>query len=313
MRHISFVVPVYNEEDSIRLFLETMEKELFSLKENYVFDYVFVNDGSKDKTLSVLLDAKKDYPQISIIDFSRNFGKEAAMTAGIDNARGDAVIPIDVDLQDPPHVVAQLLEKWEEGYEVVLARRADRSSDSAAKRLTAQWFYQFINIMAKPKIPENVGDFRLMDRKVVEALKQLPERRRFMKGLFSWVGFNTTVVDYERKVRQAGTTKFSGWKLWNFAIEGITSFSTALLEVWTYIGLLISTTAFGYLVFIIIKTLMFGKDLEGYSSTLATILFLGGTQMVGLGILGVYIGRIYVEVKNRPIYIVRNYYPEEKK
>jgi len=312
MQRISFVVPVYNEEDSIRLFIDTMEKILIPLKEKYAFDYVFVNDGSKDKTLSVLIEMKKTHPQISIVDFSRNFGKEAAMTAGIDNSKGDAVIPIDVDLQDPPEVVAELIRKWEEGYDVVLARRADRSSDSAAKRLTAQWFYQFINTMAKPKIPENVGDFRLMDRKVVEALKQLPERRRFMKGLFSWVGFDTAIVDYERKTRQAGTTKFSGWKLWNFAIEGITSFSTALLEIWTYIGLLISTSAFGYLVYIVGKTLLFGKDLEGYSSTLATILFLGGTQMVGLGILGVYIGRIYVEVKNRPIYIVRNYYPEDK-
>lgn len=310
MRRISFVVPVYNEAESINLFLDSVEEILKPLKEKYVFDYVFINDGSKDATLNVLLEAKKKYSQISIIDFSRNFGKEAALTAGIDNAKGDAVIPIDVDLQDPPEVVLGMVEKWEEGYDVVLARRADRSSDSAAKRLTALWFYQFINTMAKPKIPENVGDFRLMDRQVVEALKQLPERRRFMKGLFAWVGFNTTVIDYERKSRQAGTTKFSGWKLWNFALEGITSFSTALLEVWTYIGLLISTSAFGYLAYIIGRTIFFGKDTPGYSSTLATILFLGGTQMVGLGILGVYIGRIYVEVKNRPIYIVRNYYPE---
>ncbi|MDR1828055.1 MAG: glycosyltransferase family 2 protein [Methylobacteriaceae bacterium] len=310
MRRISFVVPVFNEEESIPVFLKTMEETLAPLTGAYTFDYVFVNDGSRDKTLEVLVEAKKQYPAISIVDFSRNFGKEAALTAGIDNSKGDAVIPMDVDLQDPPEVVPKLIKKWEEGYEVVLARRADRSSDSRAKRLTALWFYQFINIIAKPQIPENVGDFRLMDRKVVEALKRLPERRRFMKGLFAWVGFNTAVVDYERQVRQAGVTKFSGWKLWNFALEGITSFSTALLEIWTYIGLLISSSAFLYLAYIILRTLLFGRDIEGYSSTLATILFLGGAQMVGLGILGVYIGRIYVEVKNRPIYIVRDYFPE---
>ena len=311
MRRISIVVPVYNEEESIDLFLKTMEETLTPLRENYAFDYVFVNDGSRDNTLSILVKARETYPQISIVDFSRNFGKEAALTAGIDNAKGDAVIPIDVDLQDPPEVVIELIKKWEEGYDVVLARRADRSTDSAAKRLTALWFYQFINTIAKPKIPENVGDFRLMDRMVVEALKKLPERRRFMKGLFAWVGFKTTIVDYERKSRQAGTTKFSGWKLWNFALEGITSFSTALLEIWTYIGLLISSVAFAYLAWIIGSALLFGKDMPGYASTMATILFLGGAQMVGLGIMGVYIGRIYVEVKGRPIYIVRDYYPEQ--
>lgn len=311
MRRISFVVPVYNEEESIDLFLKTMEETLLPLKGKYIIDYVFVNDGSRDNTLKVVLEAKKTYPHISVIDFSRNFGKEAAMTAGIDNAKGDAVIPIDVDLQDPPEVVLDLVKKWEEGFDMVLARRADRSTDSAAKRLTALWFYQFINIIAKPKIPENVGDFRLMDRRVVDALKKLPERRRFMKGLFAWVGFKTAIVDYERKSRQAGETKFSGWKLWNFALEGITSFSTALLEIWTYIGVLIASISFGYLLFLLFKALVYGIDVPGYSSTMATVLFLGGTQMVGLGILGVYIGRIYVEVKNRPVYLVRDYFPEE--
>ncbi len=313
MRSLSFVVPVFNEAESIDLFLKTAEEKLAPLKETYAIDYVFVNDGSRDETLSVLMAAQKTYPSISIIDLSRNFGKEAAMTAGMDAAKGDAVIPIDVDLQDPPEVVLQLVKQWEAGFDVVLARRADRSSDSAAKRLTALWFYRFINKVARPPIPENVGDFRLMDRKVVEALKLLPERRRFMKGLFSWVGFRTTVVDYERQTRQAGKTKFSGWKLWNFALEGITSFSTALLEVWTYIGILVSTIAFCYLALIIGRTVFLGADVPGYPSLLAAILFLGGAQMIGLGIIGVYIGRIYVEVKQRPTYIVRDLYSMDKK
>ncbi len=243
-----------------------------------------------------------------MIDLSRNFGKESAITAGLDNCRGDAAIPIDVDLQDPPKVIPLLIDKWREGFDVVLAKRADRSSDTLLKQRSASMFYRVHNWMAAQKIPPNVGDFRLVDREVIEALKTLPERRRFMKGLFAWVGFPTATVDYVRDQRIAGRTKFSGWKLWNFALEGITSFSTVPLEIWSYVGALISLSSFVYGLFIAGRTLIFGVDVPGYASLLVSVLFLGGVQILGIGILGQYLGRVYSEIKQRPIYIVRRNY-----
>lgn len=227
------------------------------------------------------------------------------MTAGIDAACGDAIIPIDADLQDPPELIIEMVKKWQEGYDVVLAKRADRSTDSLFKRFSACSFYRVHNWVADFPIPENIGDFRLMDRKVVDILKQLPERRRFMKGLFAWVGFKTFTLEYEREVRIAGTTKFNIWKLWNFALEGITSFSTAPLRIWTYIGFSISLFAFLYAGYYIWRTLTHGIDVPGYASLLTIMLFLGGIQLIGIGILGEYSGRIYIESKQRPIYIIR--------
>jgi glycosyltransferase involved in cell wall biosynthesis len=246
---------------------------------------------------------------VRVIDLSRNFGKEAALTAGLDAARGDAVIPIDVDLQDNPALITKLVEEWKRGFEVVLAKRADRRTDSFAKRLTAFLFYRLHNsISSEPVLPENVGDFRLMDRKVVEAIKQLPERRRFMKGIFAWVGFRSTTVEYVRDSRFVGKSRFTGWKLWNFALEGITSFSTAPLRIWTYLGLAVASLAFVYAGFIIMRTVIHGIDVPGYASLLAVTLFLGGIQLIGLGVLGEYLGRVYSEAKQRPIYIVRESY-----
>lgn len=300
---ISIVVPCYNEEESCKPFLKRIIPILESL--NKSFEIIFINDGSKDKTLEILKEEGKKDNRLKIIDLSRNFGKEAALTCGIDYAKGDAVIPIDIDLQDPPELILQMVKLWEDGYEVVLAQRADRSSDHILKRKTAQWFYKAHNKLSDIKIPQNVGDFRLMDRKVIEAIKLLPERRRFMKGIFAWVGFRQTTITYARPSREAGEGKFSGWKLWNFAIEGITSFSIVPLQVWAYIGFFIAFLSFGYGAIIIFKVLIFGKDLPGYASLLTSVLFLGGIQLIGLGIFGEYLGRVYGEVKQRPVYIIR--------
>ena len=299
---ISIIAPCYNEEETIEQFLRRVEEILTQINEPY--EIVFINDGSKDNTLNVLLNAKQNFKNIRIINFSRNFGKEAALTAGLDKARGEAAIPIDVDLQDPPELIKDLVAKWREGYDVVLAKRADRTSDSFAKRVSADLFYKLNGKISNVDIPNNVGDFRLMSKRVVEALKQLPENQRFMKGLFAWVGFKTTVIEYVREKREAGQSSFNGWKLWNFALDGITSFSTLPLRIWLYIGALVSFLSFLYGSFIILKTLIFGVDLPGYASLAVIMLFLGGIQLIGIGILGEYIGRIYSESKRRPSYII---------
>ena len=303
---ISIIAPCYNEEETIEPFLRRIEEILAQINEPY--EIVFINDGSKDNTLNVLLNAKQNFKNIRIINFSRNFGKEAALTAGLDKARGEAAIPIDVDLQDPPELIKELVTKWREGYDVVLAKRADRTSDSFAKRVSADLFYKLNGKISNVDIPNNVGDFRLMSKRVVEALKQLPENQRFMKGLFAWVGFKTTVIEYAREKREAGQSSFNGWKLWNFALDGITSFSTLSLRIWLYIGALVSFLSFLYGSFIILKTLIFGVDLPGYASLAVIMLFLGGIQLIGIGILGEYIGRIYSESKRRPSYIIEGEY-----
>ena len=303
---ISIIAPCYNEEETIEPFLRRIEEILTQINEPY--EIVFIKDGSKDNTLNVLLNAKQNFKNIRIINFSRNFGKEAALTAGLDKARGEAAIPIDVDLQDPPELIKDLVARWREGYDVVLAKRADRTSDSFAKRVSADLFYKLNGKISNVDIPNNVGDFRLMSKRVVEALKQLPENQRFMKGLFAWVGFKTTVIEYAREKREAGQSSFNGWKLWNFALDGITSFSTLPLRIWLYIGALVSFLSFLYGSFIILKTLIFGVDLPGYASLAVIMLFLGGIQLIGIGILGEYIGRIYSESKRRPSYIIEGEY-----
>jgi glycosyltransferase involved in cell wall biosynthesis len=301
---ISILCPCYNEEETVSAFFREMMPIMESLGEP--FEFVCVNDGSQDRTLESLLSFAKRDSRVRVIDLSRNFGKEAALTAAIDYAAGDAVIPIDVDLQDPPELIPEMVEKWREGYEVVLARRVDRSSDSFMKRFTAQLFYRFHNKISRPAIPENVGDFRLIDRRAVDALKTLHEHHRFMKGLFAWVGFKTCTLEYTRRARSAGKSKFNGWRLWQFALEGITSFSTFPLTMWLYLGGLISLCAFGYGLFIFLRTLIFGVELPGYASQMCLILFFGGLQLLGIGILGEYIGRTYIESKRRPIYIARS-------
>lgn len=300
---ISIVCPFYDEQEAIPGFFGRLIPVLNATGET--FEIVCVNDGSRDGTLIGLLAAQNSYPGVRVVDLSRNYGKEAALTAGIDHARGDAVIPIDADLQDPPELIPRLLEKWREGYEVVLARRSDRSTDGWLKAVTARGFYRIHNRVADLALPENVGDFRLMDRRVVEAIQRLPERHRFMKGIFAWVGFRTATVDYVREARAAGATKFSGWRLWNLAVEGITSFSTVPLRMWTYLGLLVAGLSFVYGSFIVVRTLVHGVDMPGYASLLVAVTFLGGLQLIGLGVIGEYLGRVYTETKQRPIYVVR--------
>ena len=306
-RLISLVTPFYNEEAAVGAFFARVVPVLENIPDTD-YEIVCVNDGSRDATLEQLVAAAQANDKIRVLDLSRNFGKEAALTAGIHAATGDAVIPIDADLQHPPEVIPELVEQWRKGFEVVLAKRASRDTDHLLQRYTANWFYRVHNWIADCKIPENVGDFRLMDRCVVDAIKRLPECRRFMKGLFAWVGFKTTTIDYCVEPRHSGKSSFNSWKLWNFALEGITSFSSAPLRIWTYIGGVISLLSFAYALWIIIKTFSYGVDTPGYASLLTAVLFLGGIQLIGIGILGEYIGRIYNETKQRPIYIVRKVY-----
>lgn len=301
---ISIICPCYNEQEVLDTFTTTITGILTDT--GFSYELLFINDGSKDNTLKVLYRLAENNSDIRVVNLSRNFGKEAALTAGLDLARGEVVIPIDADLQDPPELIHDFLREWQKGYDVVVAKRIDRSSDTWAKKITANLFYKFHNKIAKIAIPDNVGDFRLITRRVVKAIQLLPENQRFMKGIFSWVGFKTAVVEYARQPRAAGETSFNGWKLWNFALEGITSFSTAPLRIWLYLGILFSVIAFAYGCAIVLKTLIFGVDLPGYASLLTAVLFFGGIQLIGLGVMGEYIGRLYMESKRRPTYIVEN-------
>ena len=304
---LSLVIPVFNEADSIGLFIDKVTA-VFAQQSSVCLELLFVNDGSTDTTLDLLIARQAEDGRIRVVDLSRNFGKESALTAGLHAARGDVMVPIDVDLQDPPELILTMLAKWREGCEVVLAHRSNRDADSWAKRNSAKWFYRLHNHISKPQLPENTGDFRLMDRCVVDALKELPESQRMMKGLFAWLGFRTTSVSYQRPERMAGVSKFDGWKLWNLALEAITSFSTSPLRIWMYLGFIVSACAFVYGIFITIKVLVQGVEVPGYASLIVAVTFLGGLQLIGIGVIGEYLGRTYMESKRRPIYLVRQIY-----
>jgi glycosyltransferase involved in cell wall biosynthesis len=306
---VSLVVPVFNEEESIDLYLDTVPPLME--RDGFRFEIVFVNDGSRDNTLAHLLDRAALDRRLRIVNLSRNFGKEAALTAGIDHARGDVIVPMDIDLQDPPELIEPFMARWREGYDVVYGVRTQRASDTAAKRLSANWFYRVFNSMSPVRIPENVGDFRLVDRRAVDVLRQLPERNRFMKGLFAWVGFNSIGVPYERPQRAAGSSKFNLWRLWNFALDGVVSFSTAPLRAWFYVGVVIAAVSVLYALFIITRVLIFGIDTPGYASLLIAVLLMGAIQLLSLGIIGEYLGRLFLEVKGRPIYVVEGVYEDE--
>jgi len=303
---ISVVVPMLNEEANITELYERIMNIFNARKETW--ELVCVNDGSSDGTLAALLALHQTDPRVKIIDLSRNFGKDIALTAGIDHASGDAVIPLDADLQDPPELIGELVDTWRRGYDVVNATRRSRQSDSWLKRTSAAIFYRFINMITVVRIPPNTGDFRLLSRPAVEAVKKMPERARFMKGLFSWIGFTQTTVYYDRCPRHAGTTNWNYWRLWNFAIDGFTSFSSIPLKVWSYLGLLFSLLSFSYAAFLVLRTIIRGIDVPGYASIMVAMLFLGGIQLISLGVLGEYVGRIYDEVKGRPLYLVRDLY-----
>ena len=299
---LSLVVPMYNEVAVLDALFARLIPAAEAVTSSY--EVVCVDDGSTDGTLARLCAIHLVNRRIKLVALSRNFGKEAALSAGLDFARGGAVIPIDADLQDPPELIAELIAAWRQGYQVVLARRIGRAGDSLPKRLTAHLFYRFINRLSEVPIPADVGDFRLLDRRVVEALRRMPERMRFMKGLFAWAGFRQTTIDYRRPARAAGQSKWSYWRLWNLALGGLTSFSTAPLRVWSYIGLTTAALGVAYLGYILARTLLEGADVPGYASLICILLLSSGLNMVGLGILGEYLGRVFMEVKQRPLYLV---------
>lgn len=304
---LSIIVPVKDEQDGIAPFVQRVAKVLDGLDDPAAkaWEIVFVDDGSSDATLPAIMAARTRDLRVCAVSFSRNFGKEAGLTAGLDHARGQAVIPLDVDLQDPPEVIADMVRAWRAGSDVVYGVRRNRESDSLPKRLTADLYYRAHNWLASDKIPEHAGDFRLLDRKVVDVIRAMPERNRFMKGLFAWSGFKQTAVEYDRVEREVGTTKFRYWKLWTLALDGITSASTVPLRVWSYIGVVVALLSFVFAVAIMIRTVLWGVETPGYASLMTAILFFGGLQLMSLGVLGEYVGRILVEAKQRPIYIVR--------
>jgi glycosyltransferase involved in cell wall biosynthesis len=307
-RLISIIIPAYNEEEVIEALFDRICNLTGELP-GFRFEMIFVNDGSKDKTLQVIEGLAERDSRVACVDLSRNFGKEIAMTAGLDHSKGDAVVVIDADLQDPPELIKVLVEEWNKGYDVVYARRARRDGETWLKKITASGFYRVMDKLSQVPIPRDTGDYRLMSRRAVDSLVQLRERHRFMKGLFAWVGFPSKAVYYYRDSRMAGTTKFNYWKLWNFAIEGITSFTIGPLKLATYFGILISLLAFGSGIWVIFKTLFWGEPVRGYPSLMVTLLFLGGVQLFCIGVLGEYLGRIFDETKNRPLYFVQSYKP----
>jgi glycosyltransferase involved in cell wall biosynthesis len=299
---VSLVVPVFNEEGSIDVFLKTVEPIV--AKQGCECEILFVDDGSRDNTLLELRTAKTRNPSITILSLSRNFGKEAAMTAGLDHAKGEVVIPIDVDLQDPPELIAEFIARWRTGADIVYGARTSRASDGVIKRASARYFYKLFNLMSPLQIPFDAGDYRLMDRRVVDEIKKLHERNRFMKGLMAWPGFRTERVEFDRRQRSTGRTSWNYWKLWNFALDGITSFSTMPLRLWLYVGGIISLLSFFYAGFIIIHAFITGGDVPGYPSLMVAIMFFGGIQLFSIGLVGEYVGRIFHETKGRPIYII---------
>ncbi len=302
MPMISIVAPMFNEEDVLDVFFRRLKAVLLDITED--FEIVCVNDGSTDATLFRLKAFRAVDKRIKIVNLSRNFGKETALSAGLDYSDGDAVIPIDCDLQDPPEVIRLMVAKWREGAQVVLGVRDDRSGDGFLKRRTAAAFYWLSARLTKPALPRNAGDFRLMDRVVVDAVRSLPERSRFMKGLFAWVGFRTEEIRYARQPRIAGRTKWNYWKLWNFALDGLFSFSSLPLRIWSYLGFIVSGGALAFLLFVVGQTLIFGNTVPGYPSLMSVILFFNGALMIGVGVIGEYLARIFVEVKGRPLYVV---------
>ncbi|SEW30331.1 Glycosyltransferase involved in cell wall bisynthesis [Aliiroseovarius sediminilitoris] len=304
---ISLIIPVFNEENSIRVFLERTADALVSLRNAFDIEYLFVNDGSRDATERTIMTCREEWPEISLVNLSRNFGKEAALSAGLNHASGDVAIPIDVDLQDPPEVIVQMIAHWQQGAKVVNARRARRDADTWAKRTSAGLFYRLFNTLADHPIPSGVGDFRLLDREVVDAICAMGERSRFNKAIFSWVGFETAEIEYDRPARAEGGSQWSYWKLWKLALDGIFASSTTPLRIWTYVGLSMAVASLLYSAFLFFRTLLFGVDTPGYASTAILILTFGGMNMFALGIIGEYVGRIYTEVRQRPLYIVRSY------
>lgn len=306
---LSIIVPVFNEQEVLGEFYQRTVQVLADV--DAVVEIIFVNDGSTDYSLIMLEDLRDNDPRVAILDLSRNFGKDIAMTAGLDHARGDAVVIIDADLQDPPELIPQMLEEWRHGFDVVYAQRRSRAGESVFKKTTASLFYRIMQRISRVQIPVDTGDFRLLSRRAVDALSGLRERHRFMKGLFAWIGYPQKAILYDRDARHDGKTKWNYLALWNFALEGVTSFSTLPLKVATYLGTLTAFGAFLFGLFIIVQTLFFGNPVAGYPSLLVVVLFLGGIQLMALGVIGEYLGRMFDETKGRPLYLLKAYSPAQ--
>ena len=308
---ISIVVPAYNEQEVLPGFHQRLSAVLDTLP--FASEIIYINDGSQDNTLAIIDALYAEDNRVAIVDLSRNFGKEIALTAGLHKAQGDAVVVIDADLQDPPELIPELIREWQNGYDVVYAKRSRREGESFIKKATAHGFYRIMQRMGHVKLPEDTGDFRLLSRRAVDALNTLTEHHRFMKGLFTWIGYKQKAVLYERDPRHAGQTKWNYWRLWNFAIEGITSFTIAPLKFASYSGLVIALGAMAYGIYFLVRTLLYGNPVPGYPSLIVIILFLGGVQLMFIGILGEYIGRIFTETKRRPLYFLNQYLPPRTK
>lgn len=303
MKKISILIPAYNEDEVLEHLYQRLGK-LANDNKSYEFEFMFVNDGSRDKTLQVIKEYAETDERVAYVNLSRNFGKEIAMIAGLDYVTGDATVIIDADLQDPPELIPEMITYWEEGYDDIYAKRNSRKGESWLKKTTSKLYYYILQKSTHITIQRDTGDFRLLDRRCVEALKQLRESQRYTKGMFSWIGFNKKEITYDRDPRHAGQTEWSYGKLVNLAIDGLTSFTTAPLRVSTVMGFIVSLIAFVYIVIIVVRTLLFGIEAAGYPSLMAVILFLGGVQLLSLGIIGEYIGRIFNETKQRPLYFV---------
>jgi glycosyltransferase involved in cell wall biosynthesis len=304
----SVVIPVFDEAEVLPEFHRRLSVVMDLLG---TWEAVYINDGSRDASLRLLETLHCTDARVAIVNLSRNFGKEIATTAGLEHARGEAVIVIDSDLQDPPEVIPALAAGWRDGFDMVYAERRARDGETWPKRVTASLFYRLMHRVGRVHLPRNTGDFRLMSRRVVEAVLQLREQHRFMKGLFAWVGFPTTSVLYDRAPRQGGTTKWNYWNLWNFALDGITSFTVMPLKVATYLGLLVASFAVVFGAQLVVRTLLFGNPVAGYPSIMAVVLFLGGVQLITLGVIGEYLGRVFNETKRRPLYLVERFVPSE--
>lgn len=307
MKKISILIPAYNEEEVLEHLYQRVGK-LANDNKSYEFEFMFVNDGSRDKTLSIIKNYAKLDRRVAYVNLSRNFGKEIAMIAGLDHVTGDATVIIDADLQDPPELIPKMIKYWEEGYDDVYAKRNSREGESWFKKATSKLYYRILQKATNIEIQQDTGDFRLLDKRCVEALKQIRESQRYTKGMFSWIGYHKKEITYDRDPRAAGETKWNYPKLFNFAIDGLTSFTTAPLRLSSFFGALVSLAAFIYIIYLIFRTIFFGSDLAGYPSMMAVILFLGGVQLLSLGIIGEYIGRIFNETKQRPLYYVEEYH-----
>lgn len=307
MSKLTVVVPAYNESEGLRDFHTRLAAVFDGL--DLECEVLYVDDGSRDDTYAIMCALRDADPRVSTLKLSRNFGKELALTAGLDHADADAVVVIDADLQDPPELIPTFIAHWRDGYDVVYGTRASRAGETGFKKFTASIFYRVMGRLSQVPIPRDTGDFRLLSRRALDALKQLRERQRFMKGLFTWVGYRQLAVVYHRDPRHAGATKWNYWRLWNFAIDGITSFSGAPLKLATYVGLATAALAFVFGLWVLGKALLFGDAVRGYPSLMVMVLFLGGVQLVALGVIGEYLGRLYVESKQRPLYLIDEYHP----